>query len=174
MITVSILTKSYVFHYLSLKYGNPANISCNPELYSLFRRCLIKPNKRFESNYRVLSPNIYSKEAKIIISEDDFYRYGWEISNTDIVAFGKTVEAEVKKFMRATVAAYEIAVPQKTAIIQFQEDYGFSEDIWSFEAIKKDYYRSNASYGKNILSEIFNKIKEKSLENMSHLRTNLT
>jgi len=170
MITVSVPAKPYVKRFTEIRFGSPANLSKDPAVLSLFRRCLIKPSRRRESEYKKLPPNIYCHIIEVIISEDDFYRYGWELTNTDVIAFGKTIEYETKKFMRSVVAAYELCMTRKAAINKFQEDYGFSEDIWPYETILKDFYRSEASYAKEVktvFADTFLKNYNKNMDNLS-------
>lgn len=175
MYRVTIPVKPYVKRFLTMNYGSPANLSANNDLHSFFRHCLKKRSNRFDKSYSNITHNHYSERVEIFISEDDFYRYGWELTNTDVVAFGRKVEHMAKHFMHNTVAAYEIALCQKDAIIRFQDSFGFSEDVWSFEAIKKDYYRADVSYGRDILktirNEIFHKIDQKFMEKLSPERT---
>jgi len=163
MITATISVKPYVKHFLVLNYGSPVNLSQNPDLYSLFRNCLKRQWKTRDRvyKYKCNIAETYSKTIEIIISKDDFYRYGWELTVTDMVSFGIKVENQAKQFMRSIVSAYEIAMTQKKAILMFQEKFGFSEDVWSYESIKKDYYRSKASYRASVYDIMAQKISEK-------------
>lgn len=134
-ITIKLPTKTYIGHYLITNFGNPVDLKNDRELYSNLRKRLCKKSMRFEK--RGLSPVMYCKTVDILISEDDFYRYGWELSITDIIALNREIEAKVKFFMRSMVSTYETIMHQKDAIQLFQERFGYSEDIWSYEAIKK-------------------------------------
>ena len=143
MFTVDLPTKPYVHHYISLTYGTPADFSKNKHLNERFRRCLVKPSVRYDSAYKDLSFIFYSSKTSIKISSDDFYRYGWEFTNTDIISFGKYIEGEVKKLMVTIVSLYSIFMSKRDAILLFQKNYGFTEDTWSYDSIKKEYYRNS-------------------------------
>lgn len=139
--SIQLRSKTYIKHYLTMNYGNPVDLRQNKDLYNNLRRRLNKKSLRFEK--RGVSDRMYSVITEIVITEDDFYRYGWELSNTDIIALNRDIEAQVKFFMRSVVGIYETIMPQKDAIALFQERFGFTEDIWSYEAIKKDYFRNS-------------------------------
>ena len=155
---LNIPAKPYVKHYLELAYGTPVDLTGNPRLNTFIRRSLRKPSSRYDNRYsKMFSKNYYATTVDIVISDDDFYRYGWEITRTDTVSFNREVEEVVKFFMRTSVAMYENFMQQKDAIRTFQEKFGFNDDIWSFEAIRKDFYRSS-----NILrSQLRTRMKHK-------------
>lgn len=171
MFTLQLQTKPYVNHFLVSNFGNPANLSSDKQLYNLFRRCLKKPSGRFNSKYQNLSLLRYSTQSQIIISEDDFYRYGWEMTKTDTVYFGRELENRVKFLMRNIVSMYSAFMPQKNAILLFQENFGYTEEIWSYDSIKKDYFRNGPAQHLNFLKEITKKTEHIILGNLSALGT---
>jgi hypothetical protein len=114
---------------------------------------------------------LYKDKVDIIISEDDFYRYGWEITTTDARAFHREVEAKAKFFMRSMVAVYDSVMLQNQAIRTFQEKFGFSEDIWSFDSIKKDYFRNADISRLKIIDIIRVELEKKSLGHLYELGT---
>jgi hypothetical protein len=169
--TVQLPCKPYVKHFLTINFGSPAELASDHNLLISFRKKLRKSNTRFDSKIAELPNNYYSALADICISQDDFYRYGWELSKTDIIAFGKEVEAQAKFFMRNVVFFYESLMPQKNAILKFQERFGFTEDIWSYESIKKDYYRNQAGERFNLVAEISKTFEKKIMVRLSDLGT---
>lgn len=62
--------------------------------------------------------------------------------------------------MRDTVEIYENIMIQKEAILLFQEEFGYSEEIWPYESIKKDYYRSVVPNRPSLRMEIQKQIKK--------------
>ena len=102
--------------------------------------------------------NKYTDEIDIKISKDDFYRYGWEISMTDNVAFNRMMELKTKILLYKTVGIYlSFGYSLIESIARFQEQYGFSEDIWPKESIYKDCQR-NLNIHKKEIDECISKI----------------
>ncbi len=163
--TITLPSKPYIRHFLVTNYGTPVDLRKNRTLNYNLRRRLRKHCLRHEK--RGISLRMYSAIIEIAISDDDFYRYGWELSNTDIIALNRDIEAHVKLFMRNMVATYETIMQQKEAILLFQERFGFSEDIWAYEAIKKDYFR-NCPYEKvKLFPKLVSEMEKIVLERLS-------
>lgn len=158
MFSVDLPVKPYVKQYIKLNYGNPADFSSDKYINSQFRRCLSKPSSRFDLRNKNLSKQFYSSSIKIVISQDDFYRHGWELTPTDTIAFGKIMEHQAKFFMRNMISFYLSYMIKRDAIFKFQQTFGFTEDIWSFDSIKKDFYRKvsfdNLEYSKDLTTKI--------------------
>jgi hypothetical protein len=174
--SVQIIAKPYVKRFIENTCGNPADLSKFPDLKDLFRRYLKKPNTRFDKTYDNELRG-YTQTIDIVISEDDFYRCGWEVSRTDMIDFGREVERKAKFLMRNYVSLYFASrVPIKTAINRFQDMFGFTEEDWSYEAIKKDFYRNGHhndivrtdEIKKLTRSNILSIIDKIFLENLSH------
>ena len=173
--TITIPVKSYNKRFLILNYGEPANLTKNPRLNNFFRRCLKKPSLTYDNtHYKEISKRHYSEKIEILITESDFYRHGWELSRTDTIAFNREIEEITKFFMRNTIALYENLMPQKDAIIRFQNQFGFHEDVWTYEAIKKDYFRNCVPHRVKILPEIIKKLEDFFLLKLSDLGTHST
>ncbi|MGE4568027.1 MAG: hypothetical protein AB7C90_02455 [Bacteroidales bacterium] len=164
---VTIPCKPYVRHFLTINYGDPVSFAKAQDLYSELRSRLSKQTKHCES--RALSERLYNQKVEIIISEDDFYRYGWELTRTDIRRFNRMIEYRIKMFMRISISNYELLHSQKEAIKLFQQKFGFSEDIWPYESIKKDYFRNNNMPSIKIKDIINAEIEKKLLVHLSDL-----
>lgn len=172
MFTVELPVKPYVKQYITLNFGNPADFSTNKYINEGFRKCLIKPSKRYDSVYRKLSYQCHSQTIWIKISQDDFYRYGWELTTSDIIAFGKIIERQTKFLMRNMVSFYMTFMIERNAVLTFQKNFGFTEDIWGYESIRKDYYRSVATGNKiSFTKDMSNKIEEILLVNLTSIGT---
>ncbi len=119
-----------------------------------------------------MDSQVASEPMDIIISKDDFYRYGWEISRTDQIAFGKEVEMLVKLLMRNIVGVNLALRGQiNTSILHFQEKYDYTEDVWAYETIKKDFYRNGNKERIDFKDDIFEKLERIVLENLSDFGT---
>lgn len=169
--TVSLPTKPYVHHFLCINFGSPADLSVDKELHQEFRRCLSKPNFRYDSKFEPLALYRFSATSEVYISQDDFYRHGWELTRTDVISFGKRLERRAKFLMRNIIAYYSTLMIERDAILRFQQEFGFTEDIWPFESIKKDYYRFGPPAKIHFTAEISEKIEQIILENLSRLGT---
>ena len=51
MFFLELPVKPYVKQYIILNYGNPANFSSNKFINERFRKCLIKPSRRYNTYY---------------------------------------------------------------------------------------------------------------------------
>ena len=109
----------------------------------------------------------YPEILEVFISEDDFYRYGWELTRTDVIAFGKFFEHRAKFFMRNMVGVYcGLGLPIYLSIERFKNTFEFNEDAWKYEAIKKDFYRNGKTRNIDFDNEIFHKIENIILDNL--------
>jgi len=164
--TVSLPVKPYVKRFLELNYGEPVDFTGDVKLYNKFRRFLIKPSVRYDKNRCTKESTLYVNTVDVIISEDDFYRYGWELSKTDIIAFGREIQSNAKFFMKNIVSFYASHMELSRAITLFQDKYGFTEDIWSYQSIKKEFQRNGLKMKIEFSKEITEKIEKIILVNL--------
>jgi hypothetical protein len=164
---VNVQCKPYVKRFLEINFGNPADLSYDYTLKNLLRRCLKKPVKKLDKKLGLLSTR-YTATIQVKISEDEFYRYGWELTKTDTVTFGQEIEERVK-FMMRTMVAVNISLTGsiKMSIFRFQDRYCYGEDIWPYDSIKKEFYRNGCHDQIDFNEEVFNKIEHIILENLS-------
>jgi hypothetical protein len=64
-----------------------------------------------------------------------------------------------------------IGLPVNKSILRFQKQFQFTEDIWSYETIKKDYYRRGHNNILDFDNEIYNKITYLIMRNLSDFGT---
>jgi hypothetical protein len=153
MFFLELPVKPYVKQYIVLNYGNPANFSSNKFINDRFRKCLSKPARRYNFKYQKIDFARQSETIKITLSQDDFYRYGWELTPSDIISFGKFMEHQAKFLMRNMISFYMSLMNERDAILTFQNKFGFTENIWPFDSIKKSYSRSIKKEAKFIYSK---------------------
>lgn len=169
---IDIAVKPYVRQYIINNCGEPADLREIPMLNDLFWQLIRKPLLRFESLSRPAN-DIY---IRIIIPEDKFYRYGWEMSNTGLMKFNRTAESMIKFFMRSYIGMRtKLGFTLSDSIRKFQDEWNFPEDVWTYEAIKKDLSR-HTNYKREdkvskMIDQIDNEIKNVLLENLSNLGT---
>jgi len=141
---ISIIpVKTYVKRFLENNYGDPVDFSSHPNENIRLKRMLTKPNYHCDTIYDKRSLNSKTLPfVSVLISSAEYYRYGWQLSKTDIARFNKHYELQAKQLMRSVVGNYiSFGTPIQAAIEKFQERYHMEEDYWTFEAIKKDFYR---------------------------------
>ena len=140
-------------------------------LFIFFLNLLRKPNTSRDKQYPE-QISTYTETAAVFISQHDFYRYGWELTRTDIVAFGKRFEERAKCLMRSFVGVYvAMGMPSFISIAKFQDRFQFDESSWQYETIKKDFYRNGMKDPLDFNGEIFNKIEKIVLHNLYELGT---
>lgn len=140
---IKIPCKSYSKHYLEMKYDDPVNLIKDKVLYRQLVLSFHKKSNKYRKRYEALAFSNYNESVTIVIKRNDFYRYGWDLTRTEIVEFNQAVEMRAKEFMRSYIGS-RVAVGYNwtDAINDFQTEYGFTEDIWTFEAIRKECQRN--------------------------------
>ena len=112
-----------------------------------------------------------SNETSLVISKDDFYRYGWEMSKSNMLKFNSAVEDEIKFICRLWIMNDKShGVQLKKSIEDFQKQFGFSEEEFGYETIKKDYLRNGQNHEINNTLKV-NYIRKLFMEQVSLLGT---
>jgi hypothetical protein len=164
--SIQVPVKSYVKKFLEINFGNPVDFSHHTEENAFLQNLLKKPSRR--RDYSIKDNGVrYQDVIEINISEDMFYRYGWELTKTNALKFGKFFESRIKLFMRTWIGVEtSIGIPLFRSIHNFQDKYNFDEDDWKFEAIKKDFYRNAPKQSIDFYHEIHYKIHKIILDNL--------
>ena len=168
--TVGIMLKPYVHKYLINHFGDPVNLYMKDgsDLKNFMIELLRKPSYKREKR---ITLNYQNQETRFIISKSDFYRYGWEITKSDMIRFNNKVEALVKFYSRSYIAFDKsLGIPISTSIRTFQNEFGFDEDIWPYESIKKDFDRHGAYIKFDKVSVFKENIKKIFIDQLSEFR----
>lgn len=169
--TVSIPVKPYVKRFLDINFGLPVDFTQNAHSHKHFQSLFKNPNTSQDKKY----PDhicTYTEIVEVVISEHDFYRYGWELTKTNTIAFGKYYEERAKAMMRTYIGVnISLGVPINKSILKFQNRFVFEEEVWHYEAIKKDIYRNGKVELIDFNDEIFRKIEKIVLRNLYDLGT---
>lgn len=161
--TIEIPCKKYVKAYLETNCGTPVNLKHLPDLSEDLRLCLIRKPRHLESK-KVAD---YDDKVDVMIPEDWFYRYGWEMNKENVLDFNRKVEQKVKFLMRQYIALnYTLGISVSDCIRGFQEEYGISELHWPYQSIRKDFYRNGVKRVKEI-KQITTELNKIFLENLS-------
>jgi hypothetical protein len=138
---VLVPVKPYVKRFVENNYGCPADFHGHPRENEMFRRMLKKPCYDKDQMYSI-DLEKQSVKLEVVLSDRDFFRSGWEMSKTDIIAFGKYFERNAKWLMRSVVSTYiSFGMQEYNAIMKFQSRFHMEEEYWPFDSIKKDFYR---------------------------------
>jgi hypothetical protein len=165
--TIKIACKKYVKVYLETMCGSPVDITQLPVLYREFKRGLRKVDTSpgiSLSQRSLLPPAIRFPElVVIIIPHDTFFRCGYEMNDEDCLFFNSIVEKNVKYIMRQYVALNSaMGVTVADAIRQFQQDFGFNDNVWDSESIKKDFQRN----GKKVEMKSLKAVRKEIITNL--------
>lgn len=157
--------KPYVKQYLLYNFNAPdetwpeiIDLSADRDLHADFIERLDKKEARYEKRYSNLYR--YPEKVAIEIKKDEFYRYGWCISNESAVRFGNKIEHRIKQMLFLYLDTYvSMGIQLSIAIRNFQAKFGYNEDNWPYDSIRREYNRHG--YRKNnglpIIFEHFNK-----------------
>ena len=64
------------------------------------------------------------------------------MSNTEVVAFGTKIERRIKQILFLYLDTHvSMGLPLSAAIRNFQTRFGFTEDTWSYDTIRREYNR---------------------------------
>jgi len=152
--------KSYVKRYLINNYGNPVDFRKNRYFGNYFKmlleRKICQHNKRI--HLKQYGKQIYKSEVIVFIDDDTFNRFGFDLTAQSVVDFNMFIEDYIKSQSRAIIfTANSFGQAWVDAIRNFQNAFGFSEDDFSTEAIRKDLQRNKEileilekSFGTNV------------------------
>ncbi|KAA6352407.1 hypothetical protein EZS27_000357 [termite gut metagenome] len=175
---VYLACKPYVKQYLINNYGdgdsnNPDAVSffCDKELQNRFRSMLRKPN----DNLRCFSLVRSHAVVPIEIRKDDFYRRGFMLPDAESALFCSFIEAKIKLLMCTYIDTHvAIGLPIASVIRNFQRQYDFPEDSWSYDTIRREYNRKKhvkVKEDRNLADEFFQKINKILMLNLSEIGT---
>lgn len=137
-ISITIPVKPYVKQWFSSKFGNPPRFPKGSGDHEFLVSLLSKTG-----DAHPLCTKQHPCELTIYISWHAFEHSGHVISQQNISRFRKHYETRIKFEMYLFISTREaFGVKLKDAIFDFQNCYGYTEDTWNYEAIKKDYYRN--------------------------------
>lgn len=139
--TLTVPVKPYIAAYLRENFGDPVNFSRQRGIQQFFCTLLDRNYRRYDKK---LSTAAYSSEITIEISSDIALRHGFSMSTTSIISFNSLMEFIIKTRVRDVVRTRKVDAKMKVApaIRQLQIDFGFDEDTFPYETIKKDLQRS--------------------------------
>jgi len=170
--SINLPCKPYVRRFLELNYGSPVDFTKDKTLYIEFRNKLERNLKHNDVYYGKLKMCRYTSTVEIKITESDFYRYGWELSKTEMVNFNTVIESRVKIFMYIIVSTrLSFGKSLTDCVSYFQDKYGFPEEVWPKESIIKDCNRNLTVTKNDIVDNISSLIDKITIAKLSEKKT---
>ena len=166
-----IHTKPYVAKYLMRNYrmyepGWDAlvDISKDKELSSIVDNSLFKPCSRYDS--RIKSEG--RCKIAIYISKDKFYRYGWALTATDENRLNRILENRCRNIAKTFLSTqYMWSGNLSTCIKLLYKTFGWTEDDWEIEAIRKMWQRDSTIPKSKIFLQLYQEKSRFVLEKLS-------
>lgn len=167
--TMTFPCKPYTRVFIEQNYGRPVRFYKDKGVMTLLRLGLTR--KDTHNNHLLLSSEVYCDNVTFFLSEDDFNRYGEELTYNSILFLNQLFEDKAKKMMLAWCSSqYAYGMKPFDTIKLFQEQFGYPEHIWKFESIYKHCQRNNA-FKKEYRTEMQDRISKIVLEKLSAERT---
>ena len=167
--TVDVCVKTYVKRFLELNCGNPADLTMLQEINDYFLNKLKHPSKQRDTC--IVAPSD-DDTIQIRISEDTFYRYGWEMTRTNQRQFSHHIEINIKFMWRNFIAVNtSMGIPVAKCIREFQNNSGLTEEYLKYDTIKKDYDRNVKVVKGHVIQSFREEINKILLDGLSELGT---
>lgn len=153
--TVTFYCKPYVKHWLEWQFGKQVELPRRSNLLKLVLNCLSK--KYFRSGEYDLKQ--YPAKVEITVSQHDLTIYGNCISLQLQHNLNNLFESEIKTYLHTYIYAHKLrGVTIGKAILLFQTQFGFADEIFPAETIRTAYFRREQELN-NIFSGTDTKLK---------------
>ena len=183
--TITIPCKPYVKRFLNQNYGDPVNLYSVPNSFCYMFRAFLRKPVDFEPDRIVkqrgrpqvksrhtFSVSSYNVPVEFLISEYDFYNYGFLMIPLHMQALNTSFEQSAKLFMRTCVMIDSVMTGNLAfSIRRFQDRYEYPDEVWNYDTIKKDIDRNSTRILIDFDIEIYDKIQKILLHNLSVLGT---
>ena len=168
--TIKVAVKPYVKAYLENNFGTPIDFRKDSELTGIVNLMLRAGSAHLDN---IVSAK-FAETVEIRISKDTFFRHGFTLTKTDTIRFNSFLEKRLKYYARLYISYHNsLGFSITKCIRDFQDTFGFSEDVWSYDSIKKDFDRHGAPVGKNIIMNFQAELSKVFMEKLSELGTTL-
>jgi len=161
--TIKLPCKSWVFKYIENNFGNPANFHSNLFLSNLIKNSIEKPRGH---RHKVINSQ-YTKEIEIEISSEQFYSFGWELSQKSIIEINRIIELQIKALCLIFVSiSTSFGKSIKDSIFDFQKQINFTDTDWNYHSIAKYLQRNLPKYDfkknlDNFLTQTINDVQNR-------------
>lgn len=145
-ITVSIPCKPYIKHWLEVKYGCPIRLPRNCSFKAQLLSCLTKEfqPKAYYNN------DLYPSSVEVAVGKNEISTFGVSVAPQMHHFLHRTIREQLELNIFIFVTSNNLSGSSiESAIKAYQTIHGFSEEIFSYDAIRSIYFR----YKKNIQKE---------------------
>lgn len=167
----TIPTKPYIQQYIYNCMGREPELS-RDDIFGSKLIDLLERNVRHQDNDGV---GIFAAPLVVYLPLRVLDHHGYELSRTGIRFFNTFSEAVIKKelyFYFDTMTG--LGLPIKECIDRYQQHFGFNEDTFSSDTIKKTYDRHRRKLGKPYLRNFMNRKREQVVVEKSYDRNVLS
>lgn len=157
------------FHVPDSQYSDLVDIRRDAQLNVLFTAKLSKPNYRRERELAAAKANSRRpKRIPLLISREQFTRYGWALTLTDEAALNKALEIRCKIILMTYLTSlYYVYGNLAQCIELFYRRFHYDDETWPTDTIRKMWLREHRGPKKNIKSDLSARIDEIVLANLS-------
>lgn len=167
--SITFPCKPYTRVFIEQNYGKPVRFYKDKGIMTLIRLGLSRKDPH--NNHLSPSTDVYPDQVTFYVTEDDYNRYGGNLTYNTIQFLNQLFEDKAKKMMLSFCSAqFSYGMKPFDSILLFQEKFGFPEEIWKFDSIYKHCQRKHA-FRKTYRSEMKDKIFQIVLEKLSAERT---
>ncbi len=168
--------KPYVRRYLlqnfkvhDSRWPELVDVRSDRELAAFINGRLMKPSHRFDKRNESRQ---YPSRVAVEISRDQFYRYGWALSASDERLLCRALELRCETLAKTFLSAtYLYSGNLAECIRLFRRTFGFTEDDWQVDALRKMWLRDRRISKQCVKNENFVKNTLFVLEQLSHYGT---
>lgn len=138
-ITVTLRCKPYVKHYLTTRFGEPAQLPRKSQVKKLFLACIKKQFEPARAKFIAQLP----ATLEVKLSKHDLSQHGHTIDDQMMFFINGIFEEKIKNemFFEVTQLRHNNRMTLKSALITYQQQQGFTDETFPVEAIQAAYYR---------------------------------
>lgn len=155
--------KPYVRRYLTRHYGCPVkghpylvDVRKDKELNAVLHRCIKEPWHHEDKKQNVDGGVKKCDLVEFKLGADLFEREGWSFSYTDVLYLNSLLEGRCKNNLFAFMKIhFLIGESIEYAISQFYREFGFSEETWPSDSIRRCWSRYRKKYDISSMKDEF-------------------
>lgn len=160
--SILIPTKRYIRAYLISRFGQVPVIERGNNIGNKFYDLLEHRTNESRTDY---SNDAFNVNIKIFVSNRVFKNRGCNLNESNLIAFNKYMELEIKERFYFMMDVYVGILPSFEANLPtVRKKLGISEDEWETDSMKKAYYRYRKESGKPTLYRKLSSQKRKGNE----------
>lgn len=172
-------TAPYVRKYLTENFGcrrdgydDLVDLRSDPYLHSMFVAGLERHSERFDRRLELSGNHRRNCKVGVLITHDRFNRCGWALSLTEERRLNQLLESRCKTMLLGYLSTmYMVYGNLHLCISKFYETFGYDDDTWPEDSIRKIWLREKKIPKTNMLDDFTAKISAFFLEKLSQCGT---